>query len=337
VRIRAALVALACACPVLAVESPAPAPASTLTEVGRIALPADVKAGFSLVSPSGRELTVACADRKLRVFALPPAAHAAPAAPLRTWALDGEPITWLAYSRDGTWLAASTRKGVVGIFRAGHDESAARLVTARPDRSAEITAVAIAPDGSRVAIAPASAPPEIWDVATGTRRAVLATRFGGANALEFSPDGTRLASADEDTALRLYDADGRLRATTDDLLLEPFALAFTADGTQLAVAGADKTVTVLDAVTGKVARTLPRQENPILWVIAPRRGGPVLTGSFDEKSMAIPGPVMAWTLDGASPRVVARERRFVGGGPVEDGRILLVSAADGALVVWSVR
>lgn len=328
------LVALACAAPAAAVESPAPAPPSTFTEVGRIAIPADVKVGFALISPNGRELTAACADRKLRVWAMPPAQGTAP---LRVWALDGEPVTWLASSHDGTWVAASTGKGGVGVFRAGADASAARLTTARPGRNAEITAIAIAPDGSRIAIAPANAPPELWDVATGTRRAVLATRFGGANALEFSPDGTRLASADEDTAVRLYDSDGTLHATADDRLLEPFALAFTADGKQLAVAGADKTITLVDTVTGKTARTLARQEDPILWLIAPRRGGPIVTGSFQEKSMAIPGPVLAWTLDGAAPRVVVRDRRFVGGGPVEDGRVLLATAADGAIVIWSVR
>ena len=154
------LVALACAAPVLAVESPAPAPASTLTEVGRIAIPADVKVGFALVSPNGREVTASCADRKLRVWALPSAEGTAP---LHVWALDGSIISWLAYSHDGTWVAASTRNGGVGVFHAGPGESAARLTTAQAGRSAEISAIAIAPDGARVAIAPLSAPPELWD------------------------------------------------------------------------------------------------------------------------------------------------------------------------------
>ncbi|PYQ46001.1 MAG: hypothetical protein DMF77_02400 [Acidobacteria bacterium] len=283
--------------------------AAEMAEIGRIAVPADVKVRFLLVSPDGEQLTAACADRKLRVWSVP---SARPSRLLRTLDVDGAPISALAYSHDGTWIGASTGNGSLG-------------------------AIAISPDGSRIAVAPVSTPPELWDVASAKRRAILTTSFGGSNALDFSPDGTRLASADEDTSIRLYDTEGVLRATVEDLPLESFALTFTPDGKQLVLGGADKRVTLLDGATGKVVRQLPKQPDAIAWLAARRADGTVVSGSFKDESMDLPGPTLAWTLDGAPPREVAAKERFNGGGPLKDGRLLLTTMAEGAIVVWAVR
>jgi WD40 repeat protein len=305
-----------------------------LAELGRIAVPADVKVRFLMVSPDGRQLTAACGDHRLRVW---PVAGGA-SAPLRTLEVGGDGVSALAYSFDGTWLAAGTGNGTVAVFRAATGERAARFEVgdAIRDRGRRrVSSLAISPDGSRVAVAVVDAAPEVWDAPAAKRRAVLTTRFGGSNALEFSPDGARLASADEDTAIRIYDADGRLRTTVDAFPLETFALAFTSDGRQLAVAGPGKEVALLDSARGSVVRRLPRQEDPILWMAARRRSAEVVTGSFKERSMDIPGPTLGWPLDGAAPRVLARDRQFIGGGALADGRVLLASAADGAVVLWA--
>jgi WD40 repeat protein len=308
--------------------------AAEMTEVGRIAVPADVKVRFLRVSPDGRQLTAACGDRKLRVWSLPPGN---PSGLLRTLELDGEPISALAYSNDGAWVGASTRTGTVAVFRARTGEMAARFNTRGAGRAIRLDALAISPDGSRVAVAPVNAPPELWDVASAKRHAILATPFGGSNALDFSPDGTRLASADEDTMVRLYDAEGALRATAEDLPLESFALAFTPDGKHMVLGGADKRVTLLDGVTGKMLRQLPKQPDSIIWLAPLRAGQTIVTGSFKDESMDLPGATLAWTLDGAPPREITTQQRFNGGGAVTDGRLLLTTMAGGAIVVWAVR
>jgi WD40 repeat protein len=182
-----------------------------------------------------------------------------------------------------------------------------------------------------------NAPPELWDVASAKRRAILATPFGGSNALDFSPDGTRLASADEDTGIRLYGADGVLHATLDGLSLESFALTFTPDGKQMVLGGADKRVTVLDGVTGRIVRQLPKQPDSIVWLAALRAGGTVVSGSFKDESMDLPGATLAWALDGSAPRQIISGQRFNGGGAVKDGRLLLTTMAENAIVVWAVR
>ncbi len=308
--------------------------AAEITEIGRIAVPAEVKVRFLRVSPDGRQLTAACGDGKLRVWTLPAGNGSVL---LRTLDLDGKPISALAYSQDGTWVGASTREGTVAVFRARTGEPAARFNTSGAGRAIRLDALAISPDGSRIAVAPVNAPPELWDVSSAKRRAILATRFGGSNALDFSPDGTRLASADEDTTIRLYDAEGALRTTAEDFPLESFALAFTPDGKHLVLGGADKRITVLDGVTGKMVRQLPKQPDAIIWLAALRAGQTIVSGSFKDESMGLPGATLAWTLDGSAAREVTTGQGFNGGGAVTDGRLLLTTMAEGAIVVWAAR
>ena len=130
-----------------------------MTEVGRIAVPADVKVRFLRVSPDGRQLTAACGDGKLRVWPVP---SENASGLLRTLDVDGEPISALAYSHDGAWVGASTRKGTVAVFDARTGDVAARFNTSGAGRAIRLDALAISADGSRVAVAPVNAPPELW-------------------------------------------------------------------------------------------------------------------------------------------------------------------------------
>jgi WD40 repeat protein len=304
-----------------------------MNEIGRIAVPAGLEVGTVMVSPNGQQLTAACSDHKLRVWSLLPGPSSAI---LHTVGVDVEPISAIAYSGDGNLMAAGTRKGAVAVFRARTGEVVVRFQTADKARPG-IRALAIAPDGSRLAVATAIAPAELWDVASARRRASLITRFGCSWALDFSPDGTRLVSADADTAIRIYDAEGRLRVTNHDCLLEPFAVAFTADGKQVVTGGADKTVTLMDEATGNVVRQFPKQEDSIQWLAPLSKGRTVVSGSFKDASMRIAGATLAWSLDAAAPRVISRGRQFNGRGAVNDGRLLLTSMHDGTLVVEAMR
>ena len=304
-----------------------------MKEVARIAVPADVQVRFLMVSPDGRQLTAVCGDRKLRLWSLAPGQGPTL---LRTLDVEGEAVGTLAYSDDGAWLAAGTSQGTVAVFKAETGERVARFATTSHGPGG-VQSLALAAHGTLVAVGPMNGPAELWDVASVKQRATLPAPFGGSNALAFSPDGMRLASADEDTGVRLYDAAGVLRATVDDLPLESFALTFTADGKQLVLGGADKRITVLDAATGRMVRQFPKQADAIAWLVAPRAGGTVVSGSFKDESMNLPGPTLTWALSGAGPREISARERFNGGGALADGRLLLTTMREGAIVVWDVQ
>jgi WD40 repeat protein len=65
-------------------------------------------------------------------------------------------------------------------------------------------AVAIAPDGTWLAIAGSDRTVRIWDAATGTPRTALTGHTDRVNAVAIAPDGGWLATAGEDRTVRIW-------------------------------------------------------------------------------------------------------------------------------------
>ncbi|MBK7926049.1 MAG: hypothetical protein IPJ98_00730 [Bryobacterales bacterium] len=67
-----------------------------------------------------------------------------------------------------------------------------------------ITALDWSPDGSRIAVAGASPNVNLYDAATGERKASCQGHAAGIYTLSFSPDGAQLATAGFDGKVRIY-------------------------------------------------------------------------------------------------------------------------------------
>src|SRR5439155_3870478 len=76
-----------------------------------------------------------------------------------------------------------------------------------------IVAVALHPDGDRVASSSRDGTVALWELTRDTRR-VLRSMSGVVTTLAFSPDGRTLASGGSDRSVRLWDpVTGQARAT----------------------------------------------------------------------------------------------------------------------------
>jgi WD40 repeat protein len=118
----------------------------------------------------------------------------------------------------------------------------------------EPASVAISPDGTRLAAARRDGDVtrlQVFDAASGKPTALCGAQhhlWGFA----FSPDGSRLASTDEDRTARVWDSTtGALLATCGGHTSKVLGVAFSPDGTRVATTSADGTVRQWDCRTGQ--------------------------------------------------------------------------------------
>jgi WD40 repeat protein/serine/threonine protein kinase len=133
------------------------------------------------------------------------------------------------------------------------------------DGSGGIRALALSPDGTRLAVAGFSPHTTLLDVATGSILARLKTNT--VPNVTFSPDGNTLVTAGDDGMVRIWDsATGKekhaLKGHTDVV----WSVAFSSDGKRLASGGWDKTIKIWNPDTGQLLATLKGHADA-LWAV----------------------------------------------------------------------
>jgi WD40 repeat protein len=324
---------------ILLVATSAGLSAQTIRHEGSISLPAGVSVAApsvdspagapAAVSPNGSFVAAICSDNVLRLWALPSGelVHARDT--------KADPFTALQFSNDGRLLAIATQSGATEVW-----DVSSRNVQQKFAASSAIYTLAISPD-NRLLAGETDYDIQIWSLPTQKRLAVLHAPFDCycLNSLAFSPDSATLASADGDTAIRIYDAHtGVLRTTATDLLLESFSLDFSPDGKFLLVGGADRAISVIDPMNGKIVRALPKQSGVTKALLISPDGKQAaalypLPDRFNQLSV-----VLVWDLGAQTVRArFEKPGVFVIGGAFAGDHFLLVASSGGELSIWSVK
>ncbi|GGQ18129.1 WD40 repeat domain-containing protein [Streptosporangium pseudovulgare] len=204
---------------------------------------------------------------------------------------------------------------------AAHSET----LSADPVTSARLAVAAWAIAGTGEARA------SLVSVLSRPERAVLASRAGAVKSVAFSPDGSRLATAEADGAVRLWDT------ATHEQVGSPMtghegavrSVAFSPDGTRLATAGSDGTTRVWDLIAHE------------------RLGAPVKGHDDEVQSVAFsPDGSRLATTGGGKTHVWDLATRERVGAPMvgtwsvafsPDGARLATAGDDGAVHLWNTR
>ncbi|MGH3077810.1 MAG: WD40 repeat domain-containing protein, partial [Gaiellaceae bacterium] len=108
----------------------------------------------------------------------------------------------VAAAPDAPWFVTADRDAETASIRdAGTGEKLETLA----GHKAQVLAVGVSPDGSRVATGSLDGTARLWNAATGDPGHVLLAHKGGVLATRFSGDGTRLATLGADRAVRVWD------------------------------------------------------------------------------------------------------------------------------------
>jgi WD40 repeat protein len=230
--------------------------------------------------------------------------------------------------------------GAWGLVATGHDDGSIRISDVRSSRfvrtirhTGPISALALLPDGRRLASAGEDGAVALWDITTGRRVRALSAQGDPFYTLAAHPDGRWLAAAGAGE-VRVWDPD------TGELLPLVFdgdttgvrAIAVDPAGRWLAMAGDDGLIRVRDSDEGAAVHTLG-DFGPMVTSLAVDPAGRWLASA---DSM---GAVRMWDPTGALP---PHDLQTAGAGATSlaadpAGKWLAAADVDGTLRIWDTR
>lgn len=176
-----------------------------------------------------------------------------PRAPVKDATLPTDASGQVMFSRDGRTLVAVARKAhgldvdLFDISSPHHPDRTGMI----PLATGDVSAIAINPTGTVLAVGTASGETQLWAISTIHRPVLAATltpQTGPVSGLVFNPDGDALASSTSDGSINVWsvatDVPRELtsligRTTSDQVQAALVGMTFGSDGSSLLVAGVD--------------------------------------------------------------------------------------------------
>ena len=189
----------------------------------------------------------------------------------------------------------------------------------------DVTGVAFAPDGSKLATASRDKTARIWSVADGQ---VLQTFWGhaeGAWCLAWSPDGTLLATGGNDRSIRIWSPDGAIARTIETPDDEVLSITFAADSRELLYACGGRRpewpgAVVLRVPSGEERVRFARHDNNVLRTAISPDGRVAATAGGNANEIYL------WRMTDAAPL-----HRLVGKGKLNWSAAW---STDGKAIAW---
>lgn len=282
----------------------------TLPIIASKAVPQPDRVLGASLSPDGKRLVTAGADKIVRTLAFPAGTperqFVGHTGPVSAAAITPDNTTLISTGADETirlWNAANGTQtaafgGHVGPIHTlavapngqfvvtGGDGGLAKVwalpavppkAFAHPDA---VTGFALSPDGNRVLTASADKQARVWNLAAPAAERTYNLSGQAVTAVAFSADNASVALAAADKTLSIRSGDKEVKKIS--LPAEARALAFTPNGTAIVAGLADHSIRVFNIADGKELKTIPGHAGPVGFVTFAPKGDTLISAAADK-------------------------------------------------------
>lgn len=279
-------------------------------------------------SPDGTQFATASGDGTFKVWNLAKTLASGEGKSIMTVTFGEEtaPIAvW--FSPDGAHLATYNHDGWIHYL----DVKSSQELWQFPSNAVDFS---FSPDGERIVVSSSVGMLDVLEASTGKRLSLTRGHTLDINSILFSPDGTRLATACKDGAVKVW-------AFSDDTLSplltlsghkdQAVSLAFSPDGGRLASGGRDGTVRIWDiSSTGSVEPVMYQHLAAVQSVAISPDGTHVVTGAGVDGGNAI-----IWDTLSAKPLHTLSGQDWIWRTVYNpDGELLATASRDATLKLW---